>query len=309
MSILTEFLKLFKYTQEDKNNNGTFNIETALNENWDKVEANAKAVSLALEQKADKSALEITKTLDTGYISLSSAGWYRVAKLTGNSSGVIKINTIFAVGGDRSVLAGYSIAHLKANVTILSVCGNYGSIIDKIRITQDKTNIGDYYIEIYYSMAVSNPINVVIDNSSINGFKGISIPLTLVSDSPTVLKEVAIADSISGNVATTDKIDISLLNGWIVDAGSNPVLTKNGNHISIIGSIKNGINTLLFNIPNYRPLVGMTTYADVLFINGTKERIELLIPSNGDAQFRYGSDAARVINGNTVVNFNIQYDI
>lgn len=62
MSILTEFLNLFKYTQEDKNNNGTFNIETALNENWDKVEANAKAVSLALEQKADK-----TKTIDRGF--------------------------------------------------------------------------------------------------------------------------------------------------------------------------------------------------------------------------------------------------
>lgn len=54
MSILTTFLQLFKYTQEDKNNNVNFNIETALNANWDKIEANALSVSQEMGQKADK---------------------------------------------------------------------------------------------------------------------------------------------------------------------------------------------------------------------------------------------------------------
>lgn len=53
MSILTDFLKLFKYDPETEGKS-TFNITKSLNENWDKIEANAKLVSQTLEQKADK---------------------------------------------------------------------------------------------------------------------------------------------------------------------------------------------------------------------------------------------------------------
>ncbi len=52
MSIFSNFLKLFKYEPTIDAQN-TFNIQTALNNNWDKVDNFAKDVSQQLEDKAD----------------------------------------------------------------------------------------------------------------------------------------------------------------------------------------------------------------------------------------------------------------
>jgi len=52
MSIFSNFLKLFKYEPTTDAQN-TFNIQTALNDNWDKVDTFAKGVSQQLEDKAD----------------------------------------------------------------------------------------------------------------------------------------------------------------------------------------------------------------------------------------------------------------
>ncbi len=53
MSIFSNFLKLFKYEPTIDAQN-TFNIQSALNDNWDKVDDFAKDVSQQLEDKADK---------------------------------------------------------------------------------------------------------------------------------------------------------------------------------------------------------------------------------------------------------------
>jgi len=53
MSIFSNFLKLFKYEPTTDAQN-TFNIQTALNDNWDKVDTFAKGVSQQMEHKADK---------------------------------------------------------------------------------------------------------------------------------------------------------------------------------------------------------------------------------------------------------------
>lgn len=52
MSMLTDFLKLFKYEAEDETS--TFNIETALNENWNKIDAEAKKVNEEMNKKVSK---------------------------------------------------------------------------------------------------------------------------------------------------------------------------------------------------------------------------------------------------------------
>ena len=48
MSAITNFLNLFKYDRE-ADANSTFNIETALNQNWDKVDAFAKSMDISTE--------------------------------------------------------------------------------------------------------------------------------------------------------------------------------------------------------------------------------------------------------------------
>ena len=47
MSLKTKLLELFKY-EPDKDGEQTFNIKSALNDNWDKIEAWAQSVKTAL---------------------------------------------------------------------------------------------------------------------------------------------------------------------------------------------------------------------------------------------------------------------
>jgi len=49
MSAITNFLKLFKYDRE-ADANSTFNIETALNENWNKVDEFAFGTNITVKQ-------------------------------------------------------------------------------------------------------------------------------------------------------------------------------------------------------------------------------------------------------------------
>ena len=49
MSALSNFLKLFKYDRE-VDANSTFNIETALNENWDKVDTFALGTNITVKE-------------------------------------------------------------------------------------------------------------------------------------------------------------------------------------------------------------------------------------------------------------------
>ena len=49
MSLLTSFLKLFKWNTSDENDlNSQFNIEKSLNENWDKIDSSAKQTNNAI---------------------------------------------------------------------------------------------------------------------------------------------------------------------------------------------------------------------------------------------------------------------
>jgi len=57
----SDFLKLFKY-DSIADSSKTFNIETALNNNWDKVDAFATNVSQQMEHKADKKSPQFTGT-------------------------------------------------------------------------------------------------------------------------------------------------------------------------------------------------------------------------------------------------------
>ncbi len=61
MSIFSNFLNLFKYEPTTDAQN-TFNIQTALNDNWDKLDNFAENVSEELNQKADKESPNFTGT-------------------------------------------------------------------------------------------------------------------------------------------------------------------------------------------------------------------------------------------------------
>ena len=62
MSLKTKLLELFKY-EPDKDGAQTFNIKSALNDNWDKIEAWAQSVKTALTKLVPTSRTVNGKTL------------------------------------------------------------------------------------------------------------------------------------------------------------------------------------------------------------------------------------------------------
>lgn len=157
MSSLTNFLKLFKW---DTKTDGSekFNIDKALNENWDKIEANASDVNTALATKSDKK-------YANSY--LSKAGWYRIAKINrGNStayaSPIINLHTTWNATAPQGVIFIVTSMGSERKISILS--SNTAYQFTKLRITYDKTNRIDY-VEAYYKLSNGNKTYVeVLDN-------------------------------------------------------------------------------------------------------------------------------------------------
>lgn len=157
MSSLTNFLKLFKW---DTKTDGSqkFNIDKALNENIDKIEANAKSVNDILATKSDKKFANKT---------LSSVGWYRIAKIMRNTnpsyaSSIINLHTMWNNTAAQGTIFLATAMGSERKIAILS--SNTPYQFTKLRITT-KNNID--YIEAYYKLTISNNTYVeVLDNNT-----------------------------------------------------------------------------------------------------------------------------------------------
>lgn len=164
MSSLTEFLKLFKW---DKNTDGSekFNIDTALNENWDKIEANAKSVDTALANK-----MNLYKTTKA----LSTKGWYRVAQFNGTGNYIVNIAQKYNNQVPSNLLLSVDITSNMFNISILDCSANDSNntlAISHVRIVKDANSIiAPTFLEIYYNYAASNDIKVQVlnDTSEVN---------------------------------------------------------------------------------------------------------------------------------------------
>ena len=80
MSIFSNFLNLFKYEPTTDAQN-TFNIQTALNDNWDKLDDFAENINEQLEGKADKNTtiiLDANSAIKNGKYAIASAGGLNV---------------------------------------------------------------------------------------------------------------------------------------------------------------------------------------------------------------------------------------
>ena len=150
----SDFLKLFKYdpiTDSSK----TFNIETALNNNWDKIDTFSMNVNQQMEEKANKQFKQ--------HNGINTIGWKRIASCN-------NYNTF----GTFTIYNNYNTA--QPNVFEVSAIKNYGNrasiiqtnatiggdnIISKIRIIHDNTKA---YLEIYYTKSVGNNIYVTLEN-------------------------------------------------------------------------------------------------------------------------------------------------
>ncbi len=150
----SDFLKLFKY-DPIIDSSKTFNIETALNNNWDKIDTFSMNVNQQMEEKANKQFKQ--------HNSINTIGWKRIASCN-------NYNTF----GTFTIYNNYNTA--QPNVFEVSAIKNYGNrasiiqtnatiggdnIISKIRIIHDNTKA---YLEIYYTKSVGNNIYVTLEN-------------------------------------------------------------------------------------------------------------------------------------------------
>ncbi len=229
MSILTTFLKLFKYTQEDKNNNVNFNIETALNENWDKIESNALSFSQTLE--------EITDNLKNGqYVSPAK---YALISLEGIGTSDYCTITILGKTGSNvfQSLCGFSITSGLQQI-------NMGVDLEKAKIIS--LNSINYLAVLIpaYSIVHFSPIC----SETLAKAKDAVVTYATDISAYTVLKEAT-----KSLVATTDKIDISslLVNGWTNNGGCT--VSKSGNVACLNLNIVIGTSTILTLPPEHRP--------------------------------------------------------
>lgn len=160
MSSLTNFLKLFKW---DTKTDGSekFDIDKALNENIDKIEANAVAVNETLASKMNL--YKITK-------SLSKKGWYRVAQFNETGNYIVNIIQKYNNSVPSNFLLSINIATNKFNISILDCSDNDSSNllgISQVRIVRDTNSItAPTFLEIYYNYAVPNTIKVQILNDT-----------------------------------------------------------------------------------------------------------------------------------------------
>lgn len=153
MSSLTNFLKLFKW---DTKTDGSqkFNIDKALNENWDKIEENASNVNTALATKSDKKYAQ-------RYV--STAAWYRIAKIAFSSSNSL-INLYSKYNNARPQGITFIVNDMYNEKRIILLSSNKPNQFSKLRITT-KDNID--YVEAYYNVSVGNYVLVeVLDNNT-----------------------------------------------------------------------------------------------------------------------------------------------
>lgn len=266
MSILTNLLKLFKYTQEDRDNKVVFNVGTALNENWDKIEANAAAVKEQMEQITDiEKNSKYTSTQQYALISLEGIS---VSDLCN-----VKINGIYSTSANNyETHIGFRIASAIRQT-------NNGYDLEKIKIIS--LNSINYLAVLLPS---SSTIHVSpIYNETLAKTKNPVVTFVTDISSYTLVREAT-----KSLVATTDKIDISslLANGWAINGTC--VASKQGNQVTISAPIKNGTvsaGTILFTLPlEYRPIVGgknITVYNTDSSSNVTKTALAL-VNTNGD---------------------------
>ena len=96
MSALTNFLDLFKYDKEVDANN-TFNIETALNQNWDKVDAFAKSINMStktlISQVSNLESVDLNGVVDSrilflfGILPIDGGSFWKEAEFYGFDGG------------------------------------------------------------------------------------------------------------------------------------------------------------------------------------------------------------------------------
>lgn len=161
MSSLTDFLKLFKW---DTKTDGSqkFNIDKALNENIDKIEANAVEVNQALSAKMN---------LHRDTKALTAKGWYRVAEFIRTGIYIVNITQRWNEKRPSSCLLLVNVGAQNFNISILDAeFINSSTIgISQVRLVKDVDSASaSAFLEIYYNYNVSNNITVQIINESID---------------------------------------------------------------------------------------------------------------------------------------------
>lgn len=195
------------------------------------------------------------------YAALSSAGWYRVMKLTG-------INTSEANGAggfivDFNIVRNYETANNEAHkISLMATLGNIKFIneqsvsnafgITKIRTTNSGLNL---YVDVYYGLSTQNAVTVSF-NVTCKGGDGIkfnSQPLTNVADSPsgeTVLAEYGFIGTSGQRNTFTPAYGTAALGGcWYARNGEYVTV-----HVSLTGITAN-TNHIIGTLPvGYRPV-------------------------------------------------------
>ena len=176
MATNTQHLKLLKKNVATDGHE-TFNIETMLNENWDKIDSGVKAVdekvkSIDLSAKADKTVVDALSAKITDHETrtgsakdfsiidktITKTGWYRIASNQSNRA-FAEFELTSKTPGFHTVVTFNASIMFEQNPTVL--ISNYNvyenNLITKVRIVK-KTLSDPSYLDIY----VNNPSNLSI---------------------------------------------------------------------------------------------------------------------------------------------------
>ena len=224
------------------------------------------------------------KELKTISGSLSSVGWYRVAKLGYSQWGLlICISTQYNYNNNLSAIVSLNMAHQTASLTNISSQIN-SSTISQVRVAKDDGD--NYYIEIYYSASSSNPININIFDLGHRKNKPIQmLEFTQAESAETIMDTIVLAKTTS----------LTLINDWEpFTSGSNSIIVQGGIATLTLG-IKNGTQKTALYLPEgfrpkvgrYYPCVEITTkagYVCYISVNGAVQ-IENVFVNNSSQVF------------------------
>lgn len=139
------------------------------------------------------------------YADLSQAGWYRVCTFSGSNllftGGIIKLYIVQYYGNGASANHEITLSCVSGGANFRDESSNGGTIISKVRLTGETTNV--YHVDIYYTLSAQKPVDVFFRSYFYNPYQYrlSAESLQSVAASPsgeTVLTEYTFAANTSG---------------------------------------------------------------------------------------------------------------
>lgn len=174
MSLLTDFLKLFKWNTSDANDlDEEFDIDTAMNENWDKINANAKTVNQKLETMQTK--LDTLENYDDTEIKQDIADIQAENDKQDKVIQQLQANMINETTDEATSLHVTDAAELPAK---LEVRGNHK------QVTREGYNIFDYLNHIRASISGLTTTTdkegyIIVNGTPTAGYANIVVPIDI----------------------------------------------------------------------------------------------------------------------------------